>query len=72
MTFLHEEKNSHNHTDEKKGYGAQDRYSSEPQKGTSHWWVCNFGKVWSTYVASFSLYACKCDQAGREGGRLKT
>jgi len=31
MAFLHEEDN-HNHTDEKKENGAEDRYSSEPQK----------------------------------------
>jgi len=31
MAFLHEE-DDHNHTDEKKEYGADDRYSSEPQK----------------------------------------
>ena len=31
MAFLHE-KDDHNHTDEKKEYGAEDRYSSEPQK----------------------------------------
>jgi len=29
MAFLHEE---HNTTDERKEYGAEDRYSSEPQK----------------------------------------
>ena len=32
MAFLHEEEDNHNHTDEKKEYGAEDRYSSEPQK----------------------------------------
>ena len=32
MAFLHEEEDIHNHTDEKKEYGAEDRYSSEPQK----------------------------------------
>jgi len=32
MTFLHEEEDDHNHTDEKKEYGAEDKYSSEPQK----------------------------------------
>jgi len=31
MTFLHEEGN-HNHTDERKEYGAEDRDLSEPQK----------------------------------------
>jgi len=32
MAFLHEEKDDHTHTDERKEYGAEDRYSSEPQK----------------------------------------
>jgi len=29
---LNEEEDDHNHTDERKEYGAEDRYSSEPQK----------------------------------------
>ena len=32
MAFLHEEEDDHTHTDEKKEYGAEDRYSLEPQK----------------------------------------
>jgi len=32
MAFLHEEEDDHNTTDERKEYGAEDRYSSEPQK----------------------------------------
>jgi len=32
MAFLHKEEDNHNHTDERKEYGAEDRYSSEPQK----------------------------------------
>jgi len=32
MAFLHEEEDDHNHTDERKEYGTEDRYSSEPQK----------------------------------------
>jgi len=31
MALLHEE-DDHNHKDEKKEHGAEDRYSSEPQK----------------------------------------
>ena len=31
MASLHEE-DDHNHTDERKEYGAEDRYSLEPQK----------------------------------------
>ena len=32
MAFLHEEEDDHNHIDESKEYGAEDRDSSEPQK----------------------------------------
>jgi len=32
MAFSHEEEDDHNHTDERKEYGAEDRYSLEPQK----------------------------------------
>jgi len=32
MAFLHEEEDNHNHADEKKEYGAEDKYLSEPQK----------------------------------------
>ena len=32
MAFLHEEEGDHNHTDERKEYGAEDRYSLESQK----------------------------------------
>jgi len=32
MAFLHEEEDDHYHTDERKEYGAEERYLSEPQK----------------------------------------
>ena len=32
MAFLHEEEDDHNHRDERKEYGVEERYSSEPQK----------------------------------------
>jgi len=32
MALLHEEEDDHTHTDERKEYGEEDRYSSEPQK----------------------------------------
>ena len=32
MAFLHEEEDDHNHTDERKEYGAEDRDSSESHK----------------------------------------
>ena len=31
MAFLHEEEDDYNHTDERKEYGAEDRYTLEPQ-----------------------------------------
>ena len=32
MAFLHEEEDDHNHKEEKKEHGEEDRYSQEPQK----------------------------------------
>ena len=32
MAFLHEEEDNHSYKNEKKEHGAEDRYSSEPQK----------------------------------------
>jgi len=32
MASLHEKEDDHTHTDERKEYGAEDRYFSEPQK----------------------------------------
>jgi len=32
MAFIHKEEDDHNTTDERKEYGAEDRYSLEPQK----------------------------------------
>jgi len=61
MAFLHEEEDDHNTTDERKEYGAEDRYSSEPQKAhlTGEFViVAKFGGLWMW--------------SGREGGRLKT
>jgi len=52
MAFLHEEEDDHNHTDEKKEYDAEDRYSSEPQKAHL---TDEFVKVWWPCVASLSL-----------------
>jgi len=51
MAFLREEEeDDHNRTDEKKEYGTEDRYSSEPQKAyltgefvivaKAIWWPC--------------------------------
>jgi len=71
MAFLHEEEDDHNHTDEKKGYGAEDRYSSEPQK------VHLTGEF--AIVAKFGGHALRHGHLAsrlanvvRQGGRLKT
>jgi len=55
MAFLHEEEDDHNTTDERKEYGAEDIYSSEPQKAHLTGRVRNCGKVWWPCVVSFSL-----------------
>ena len=68
MAFLHEE-NDHTYTDEKKEYGAEDRYSLEPQK--------------AHLTGEFVIVAKFCGHALRrlasrlanvigKGGRLKT
>ena len=35
MAFLHEKEDDHNHKDEKKEHGAEDKYLSEPQQAHS-------------------------------------
>ena len=67
MAFLHEE-DDHNNTDERKEYGAEDRYSSEPQK--AHFTgefviVAKFGGPGLCHLAS-SLLANVVRQGGRE------
>ena len=67
MAFLHEE-DDHNHTDEKKEHGAEDRYSSEPQK------VHPTGEF--VIVAKFGVHvlrhlASRLANVIRQGGRLK-
>jgi len=52
MAFLYEEEDDHDTTDERKEYGAKDRYSLEPQKAHL---TGNCGKVWWPCVASFSF-----------------
>ena len=62
MAFLHEE-DDYNHTDEKKEYGTEDRYSLEPQKAylTGEFViVAQFGGHVLRHLA------CECDQGGRE------
>ena len=66
MAFLHEE-------EERKEYGAEDRYPSEPQKAhlTSEFViVAKFGGHALRYLASRLGNVVR--QGGRQGGRLKT
>jgi len=66
MAFLHEEEDDHNTTDE---YGAEDRYSSEPQKAhlTGEFViVAKFGGHALRHLAS------RLANVVRQGGRLKT
>jgi len=71
MAFLHEE-DDHNTTDERKEYGAETRYSLEPQKAhlTGEFViVAKFGGHALRYFASRISNVVR--QGGREGGRLK-
>jgi len=73
MAFLHEEEDDHNTTDERKEYGAEDRYSSKPQKAhlTGEFViVAKFGGHALHHLAS--RLANLIRQGGRQGGRLKT
>jgi len=73
MAFLHEEEDSHNRTDERKEYGAEDRYSSEPQKVhlTGEFIiVAKFGGHTLRHLASRLANVVR--QGGMQGGRLKT
>ena len=73
MAFLHEEEDDHTHTDERKEYGAEDRYSSGPQKAhlTGEFEiVAKFGGHALHHFAS--RLANVIGQRGRQGGRLKT
>jgi len=69
MAFLHEEKDDHNTTDERKEYGAEDRYLSEPQKAhltVEFVVVAKFGGHALHHLAS------RLVNVVRQGGRLKT
>ena len=73
MAFLHEEEDDHNHKDEKKLYGAENRYSSEPQKAhlTGEFIIVEkFGGHALRHLASRLVNVIR--QGGREGGKLKT
>jgi len=69
MAFLHEEEDNHNTIDKRKEYGAEDRYSSEPQKAhlTGEFViVAKFGGLALRHLASRFVNVI------RQGGRLKT
>ena len=66
-------KDDHNHTDERKEYGTEDRYSSEPQKAhlTGEFViVAKFGGHALCYLASRLANVIR--QGGKQGGRLKS
>jgi len=68
MAFLHEEENDRNTTDERKEYGAEDRYLSESQKAhlTGEFViVAKFGGHALRHLASTLVNVI------RQGGRLK-
>jgi len=72
MAFLHEEEDDHNDIDERKEYGAEDRYSSEPQK--VHFTgefviVAKFGGHTLRHLASRLANVVR--QGGRQGCREK-
>jgi len=69
MASLQEEEEDHNTTDERKEYGAEDRYSLEPQKAhlTGEFViVVKFGGHALRHLASRLVNVI------RQGGRLKT
>jgi len=69
MAFLHKEEDDRNTTDERKEYGAENRYPSEPQKAhlTGEFViVAKFGGHALCHLAS------RLANLIRQGGRLKT
>jgi len=70
MAFLHEEEDDHNITNERKVYGAEDRYLSEPQKAhlTGEFViVAKFGGHALCHLASRLVNVIR-----QGGGRLKS
>jgi len=67
MASLHEEEDDHNTTDERKQYGAEDRYSSEPHLTGEFVIVGKFGGHALRHLASRLAR-----QGGRQRGRLNT
>jgi len=69
VAFLHEEEVDHNTADERKEYGAEDRYSSEPQKAHL---TCEFLIVakFGGHALRHQPLACQLRMwSGREGDR---
>jgi len=66
MASLHEEEDNHNTANERKEYGAEDRYSSEPQKAHLTGEFAKFGGHALHHLAS------RVANVVRQGGRLKT
>jgi len=69
MAFLHEEEDDHSTTDERKGYGAEDRCSSEPQKAHLTGEFVTVAKFGGHALRHLAPKACECGQTGRQGGR---
>jgi len=71
MAFLHEEEDDHNNTDEKKEYGAEDRYSLESQKAHLTGEFIIVAKYALRHLASRLVNVIR-GEGGKKGGRLKT
>jgi len=72
MASLHKEEDDHNTTDERKKYGAEDRYSSEPEKAnlTGEFVIVEkFGGHALCHLAYRLVNVNR--QGGTQGGRLK-
>jgi len=72
MAFLHEEEDDHNTIDERKEYGAEDRYSSEPQKAHLTGEVIIVAKFDGHALRHLASRLANVVREGGEGGRLKT
>ena len=73
MASLHEEEDDHTHTDERKEYGAEDRYLSEPQKAhlTGKFIiVAKFGGHALHHLASRLAHVVRRREAGRQTKNL--
>jgi len=66
MAFLHEEEDDHNTTDERKEYGAEDRYLSEPQKAHLTGEFVIMAKFGGHALRHLASRLANVGQAGRE------